>query len=236
LGGNVSFSKFQTSYRRYHKLSGFRGTVLAGNLSLGLASLFNPVDRDGNGIIDENDRTLPISERFFSGGSTTLRGFNYEEAGPRQAVGPEGIFLDRNKQPVRLNPFTIPVGGNALAVLNLEARVPVTREIQFVPFFDGGNVFRRVSDLFGKHEPLDRTNVTTLINSANLRSHWTNTVGVGFRIQTPVGGALAIDYGYLLNPPEFLVPQRGASGLLDGTPAIFRLNRGQIQFRFSQTF
>src|SRR5207302_978553 len=136
LGGNVSFSKFQTSYRRYYKVASLRGTVLAGNFTLGLASMFNPRDRDGNGTIDEIDRTLPISERFFSGGSTTLRGFGFEEAGPRQAVTPQGIFLDRDKNPILLNPFTVPVGGNALAVLNLQARVPLTREFQVVPFYD----------------------------------------------------------------------------------------------------
>lgn len=236
LGGNVSFSKFQSSYRRYHKLRGFRGTVLAGNLTLGLATMFNPRDRDGNGRIDEIDYTLPISERFYSGGSTTLRGFNYEEAGPRQAVINEGIFLTQDKKPVFLNPFTVPVGGNALAVLNLEARVPATKELQIVPFYDGGNVFRRVSDLFGKHARPDTTTILTLINSLNLRAHWTNTVGLGFRIQTPLGGSLAVDYGYLLNPPSFLVPQRGPNGGFDGTPAVFRLNRGQVQFRFTQTF
>ena len=54
--------------------------------------------------------------------------------------------------------------------------------------------------------------VVAAINAANLRAHWTNTVGLGFRIQTPLGGALAVDYGFLLNPPEFLIPQRGPSG------------------------
>jgi outer membrane protein insertion porin family len=236
LGGNISFSKFEGSYRRYYRLRGFRGTVLAGNLTLGLANVFSPRDRDGNGKIDEIDRTLPISERFYSGGSTTLRGFNFEEAGPRQAVVPEGSFLTQDKKKVFLNPFTVPVGGNALVVLNLEARIPVTKELQVVPFYDGGNVFRRVGDLFGKHEPIDTTNTLTIINSLNLRSHWTNTAGLGFRIQTPFGGALAIDFGYLLNPPEFLVPQRGPTGPTDGTPAVYRLNRGQVQFRFTQTF
>ena len=56
-------------------MSALRDTVLAGNMTLGLANVFNPRDRDGNGAIDEIDLTLPISERFFSGGSTTLRGF-----------------------------------------------------------------------------------------------------------------------------------------------------------------
>ncbi|MEP6635838.1 MAG: POTRA domain-containing protein [Acidobacteriota bacterium] len=238
LGGNVSFNKLQATYRTYHKLTSFRGTVLAGNATLGLANLFNPRDRDGNGQIDEIDRTLPISERFFSGGSTTLRGFSFEEAGPRQVIIPEGVFRDQNRKIVTLNPFTVPVGGNALAIVNLEARIPLTRVLQAVPFYDGGNVFRRVGDLFRKYDNtiIPPGDVLAAIAAANLRAHWTNTVGLGFRIQTPVGGALAVDYGFLLNPPQFLIPQRGPTGGFDGTPAIFRLNRTQIHFRFTQTF
>lgn len=237
LGGNVSFNRFQTTYRHYYKVSALRDTVLAGNMTLGLANLFNPRDRDGNGAIDEIDQTLPISERFFSGGSTTLRGFSFEEAGPRQVVIPEGPFRDSDKNIVFLNPFTVPVGGNALAVVNLEARVPLTRSVQIVPFYDGGNVFRRIGDLFGKEDttPVPPGDIIAAINKANLRAHWTNTVGLGFRLQTPFGGALAIDYGFLLNPPEFLIPQRGPGGF-DGTPAIFRLHRGNLHFRITQTF
>lgn len=241
LGGNVSFNRLQATYRTYYKLNGLRGTVLAGNATLGLANLFNPRDRDGNGMIDEIDRTLPISERFFSGGSTTLRGFNFEEAGPRQVILPQGTFLNQKKKPVVLNPFTVPVGGNALAIVNLEARIPVSRALQAVPFYDGGNVFRRIGDLFGKRDKtvVPPGDIVAAVNAANLRAHWSNTVGLGFRIQTPFGGALAVDYGFLLNPPTFLIPQRGPSGRLDdftGTPAVYRLNRTQIHFRFTQTF
>ncbi len=240
LGGSLSFGRLQATYRTYYKVNAFRGTVFAGNATLGLANLFNPRDRDGNGRIDEIDLTLPISERFFSGGSTTLRGFGFEEAGPRQVILPQGPFLDQNKKQVFLNPFTVPVGGNALAIINLEARIPITRALQAVPFYDGGNVFRRIGDLFHKHDnSLPPADLLAAIAAANLRAHWSNTVGLGFRIQTPLGGALAIDYGYLLNPPEFLIPQRGPSGLADdftGTPAIYRLKRTQIHFRFTQTF
>ncbi|HBB87492.1 MAG TPA: hypothetical protein DC047_07755 [Blastocatellia bacterium] len=240
LGGNLSFGRLQASYRTYYKVNAFRGTVLAANATLGLANLFNPRDRDGNGQIDENDLTLPISERFFSGGSTTLRGFGFEEAGPRQVILPQGPFLDQNKKQVFLNPFTVPVGGNALAIVNLEARIPISRTLQAVPFYDGGNVFRRVGDLFHKHDNTPPpTNLLAAIDAANLRAHWANTVGLGFRIQTPLGGALAVDYGFLLNPPEFLIPQRGPSGLMNdftGTPATYRLKRTQIHFRFTQTF
>ena len=241
LGGNVSFNRLQATYHRYYKVNALRGTVLAGNATLGLANLFNPRDRDGNGTIDETDLTLPISERFFAGGSTTLRGFNFEEAGPRQVIIPQGIFIDQNKKPVILNPFTVPIGGNALAILNLEARIPLTKSLQAVPFYDGGNVFRRIGDLFGRHvdRPVPAGDIVAAINAANLRAHWSNTVGLGFRIQTPFGGALAVDYGFLLNPPEFLIPQRGPStdpNDFTGTPAIYRLKRTQLHFRFTQTF
>src|SRR6185436_1050002 len=111
-------------------------------------NLFSQRDLNGNGQIDDFDRLLPISERFFSGGSTTLRGFGYEEAGPRQVIVPEGQFFDSSGKPVGLNPFTVPIGGNAMVVVNLEARVPVTPEVQVVPFYDGGNVFRSMGDIF----------------------------------------------------------------------------------------
>ncbi len=236
LGGNLSFNRFQTSYRRYYKMNSLRGTVFAGNATLGLANIFNPRDRDGNGQIDEIDLTLPISERFFSGGSSTLRGFGFEEAGPRQVIIPTGTFRDRQGEIISLNPFTVPVGGNALAVVNLEARVPVTRALQVVPFYDGGNVFRRIGDLFKKpnETPIPPGDLLANINATNLRAHWINTVGLGLRIQTPLGGALAVDYGFLLNPPEFLIPQQAPDFL--GTPAIYRTKRTQIHFRFTQTF
>ncbi len=234
LGGNVSFNRFQTTYRRYYKINRLRGTVFAANATLGLANLFNPRDRDGNGQIDEIDRTLPISERFFSGGSSTLRGFSFEEAGPRQVIIPEGVFRDQNREIISLNPFTVPIGGNALAIVNLEARIPLTKALQAVPFYDGGNVFRRVGDLFKKREETPAANLREAIDAANLRAHWTNTVGLGFRIQTPLGGALAIDYGFLLNPPEFLIPQQAPN--FDSPPAVYRLKRTHLHFRFTQTF
>jgi outer membrane protein insertion porin family len=238
LGGNISFNKLQATYRRYYQIRKARGTVLAGNLTLGLANVFNARDRDGNGVIDEADEALPISERFFSGGSTTLRGFGFEEAGPRLVICPgettlvvtngrcaAATFRKPNGDAVDLNPFTVPLGGNALAVLNLEARVPLTKVFQIVPFYDGGNVFRRIGDLFGRNDTA-AGNTT----GANLRSHWTHTAGLGIRIKTPIGGALSVDYGYLLNPPEFLIPQG------DGSVSVFRLKRGQLHFRFTQSF
>ena len=244
LGGNLSFNKFQLNYRRFYRIKQLRKrTVLAGNLTLGLANLFNPRDRNGNGVIDDVDKTLPISERFFAGGSTTLRGIAFEEAGPRvvvpdcflQSPFPKGcgIFRNRKGNLVQLNPFTVPVGGNALAVLNLEARTTLTKAFQVVPFYDGGNVFHRVGDIFGHGKTAEDDPTAPLadrINAHNLRARWTHTVGLGIGVKTPIGGTLSIDYGWLVNPPEFLIPQQS------GNPAIFRPGHGQINFRFTRAF
>ncbi len=234
LGGNTSFSRFLATYHTYYKADQLRETVFAGNLTVGLAQLFSPRDRNGNGTIDDFDRLLPISERFFSGGSTTLRGFGYEEAGPRQVIVPVGIFRKPNGDVVGVNPFTVPIGGNAMVVMNLEARVPVTPDVQVVPFYDGGNVFRSMSDILHPKPITPTGNFVADLNAQNLRVRWSHTVGFGFRFKTPFGGALAVDYGYLLNPSKFLIPQN----LNTATPtsAIYRLHQGQIQFRFTQTF
>ena len=234
LGGNTSFSRFLSTYHAYYKVNRARNAILAGNLTVGLAQSFTPRDRNGNGRIDDFDRLLPISERFFSGGSSTLRGFGYEEAGPRQVIVPQGQFRNRQGKLIGLNPFTVPIGGNAMLVMNLEARVPVTRELQVVPFYDGGNVFRSISDIFHSQPITPTGNFVEDVNARNLRVRWSHTLGLGFRIKTPLGGALAIDYGYLLNPPGFLIPQN--LNTVSPSTAIFRLHQGQFHFRFTQTF
>jgi len=68
---------------------------------------------------------LPISERYFAGGSTTLRGFDVDEAGP-------------------------PGGGQLLTIENVEYRVPI-KTFSFgtlggAAFYDTRNVFERPSD------------------------------------------------------------------------------------------
>jgi outer membrane protein assembly factor BamA len=225
LGANTGFNKFQASYNIYRTVKFLKNTTFAGRAILGVANVFSNGDRFTNTSFPELNGSLPISERFFAGGGNSIRGFDFESAGPRVVVVPQGIFRNSNGDPVFLDPFTIPFGGNALAVVNLEARIPVTKSIRAVPFYDGGNVFKSPKDIFN---PADT--VPNNVNAANLRAVWTHTVGLGLRLKTPVGGEFAIDYGYLLNPPRFLIPQVMAPN------AIYQLHQGQIHFRFSQAF
>lgn len=225
LGANIGFHKFQASYYRFYTISQLKNTTLAGRAVIGLASVFSRRENFSSSQFPDLEDILPISERFFAGGSTTLRGFEFESAGPRVVIVPQGTFRNSSGEPVFLNPFTVPFGGNALAIVNLEARVPLTSSIRAVPFYDGGNVFRRVGDIFNPPDiPPDD------VFRQNLRALWTHTVGLGLRIKTPIGGEFAVDYGYLLNPPRFVIPQPNAPN------AIFQVRQGQLHFRFAQAF
>jgi outer membrane protein assembly complex protein YaeT len=198
FGGNESFNKFFANYQRYHTLPEtlplIGNSTLAFAARIGLAAPFRVQDRDGDGAIEEPERRLPISERFFAGGATTLRGFRFEEAGP------QGILEPRNANEL---PTLTPIGGDALAIFNFEFRYPLTRRFQLVPFYDLGNVFRRVSDInFGR---------------------MTNTLGLGLRFNTPIG-PVGVDYGYLLDPPSFVT---AGGGVLRQPRSVFHIRIGQ---------
>ena len=225
LGANIGFNKFQASYNFYYTIGGRLKTTFAARGILGLASVFSGGDRFTGSSFPSFNGLLPISERFFAGGSNSLRGFNFEEAGPRAVIVPTGIYRNSKGEPVFLDPFTVPFGGNALAAVNLEARVGVSKSIRVVPFYDGGNVFRRVGDIFKKPD-VPATNVELF----NQRAIWTHTFGLGLRIKTPIGGEFGVDYGRLINPPRFLIPQAA------GGNAIYQLPKDHIHFRFAQAF
>jgi outer membrane protein assembly complex protein YaeT len=210
LGGNESFNKFFGSYQVYKTLDPqfplLKNSTLAFSARIGLARMFRPTDRNTDMAINESEKRLPITERFFTGGATTLRGFRYEAAGP-QVVLKEltpGQSCDVKPVPCQL-PTLVPVGGDALTVFNFELRYPLSQRFRIVPFYDLGNAFRRVSDI-------DFSNMT-------------NSVGLGLRIVTPIG-PVGVDYGFLIDPPFYLSP----SG------AILRQPRGAFHIRFGQSF
>ena len=149
---------------------------------------------------------IPLPERFFGGGGTSLRGFALNQAGPRDAC------------------TGFPVGGQAMLVLNQEFRFPM--RLPFVGtalggaiFYDGGNVYSRLSQIsframlpaptFALQNPVlpaGPTNVPVCItNCTNELNYFAHTIGLGMRYRTPVG-PIRIDFGYQLNRPSFVIP------------------------------
>jgi outer membrane protein assembly factor BamA len=119
---------------------------------------------------------VPVSERFFSGGGGTLRGFPLDGAGPQQTIQACGIPSD----PSTCALIRVPNGGDQLLILNSEFRIPlpIKKGLEVVGFYDGGNVFATV----GFH------------------GQYTNTFGGGLRYRTPIG-PIRIDIGHNLNAP-----------------------------------
>jgi outer membrane translocation and assembly module TamA len=128
LGSEVGFVKSYGQALWFRTVFGGSGAVLATRAAVGVAAGF---EREVvvNGETDTVD-DLPASERFFAGGSTTLRGFALDSVGTPQTFGPRGF----------------PVGGNALLLLNGELRVPIWGRLGGQAFIDGGNVYRRVEE------------------------------------------------------------------------------------------
>jgi outer membrane protein assembly complex protein YaeT len=108
---------------------------------------------------EDRDALLPITERFFAGGANTLRGFGLDQASPK---APNGT----------------PVGGNVLALLNLELRFPIKGKLGGVVFSDNGTVYRRIQ-------------IIRLLN-------WRYNLGFGFRYDTPLG-PLRVDWGFKID-------------------------------------
>jgi outer membrane protein assembly complex protein YaeT len=125
IGSQVGFTKMFAQAFAFRALRSARRTIVAGALRLGLARGFEQLVREEEVIAD-----LPASERFFAGGSTTVRGFQIDK------LGAEGTITEAG----------FPRGGNAMLLLNLELRTTLWRDIGIVGFLDAGNVFALVSD------------------------------------------------------------------------------------------
>jgi outer membrane protein insertion porin family len=69
---------------------------------------------------------VPLHERFYAGGSTTVRGYTQDSVGP-SAVNPDGT--------------TTPTGGPSMAIFNVELRLNPSEGFGFVLFSDAGNVW-----------------------------------------------------------------------------------------------
>jgi outer membrane protein insertion porin family len=173
---------------------------------------------------------IPLPERFFAGGGTSLRGFALNQAGPRDLAG-------------------FPVGGQAVMEFHQEFRFPM--RLPFVGsalggalFYDAGNVYSRLSRItFRAYPPKPVFNSANppqcVFNCTNELNYLAHTVGFGLRYSTPVG-PIRIDLGFPINRPQFVAPicPNGDATCLDGRNGFHatRLPGFQIFFNLGSTF
>ncbi|MDT8067534.1 MAG: POTRA domain-containing protein [Terriglobia bacterium] len=163
MASSVNFVRFLGQVA-YYKNIGIENIIWANSIRIGL---MNPYAGS----------RVPLSEKFFSGGGSTLRGFPLNGAGPQRTIAACGNPSD----PTTCARIRVPVGGDALFILNSELRIPVPlkKGLGVVGFYDGGNVYSH-------------------IRFSDFASNYTNTIGFGVRYETPVG-PVRLDIGHNLN-------------------------------------
>jgi outer membrane protein insertion porin family len=248
IGSSASFLRFAFQNSTYHPIK--RRFSFARSIRIGILEPFANTQSltfpppTANECTEKatpgpNPEIIPLPERFFAGGGTSLRGFALNQAGPR-------------------DPCTgFPVGGQALLALNQEFRFPmrlpyIGTSLGGAFFYDGGNVYSRLDHItlrayspkpvFALQDPAQpesATNPTVCVyNCTNELNYFAHTVGFGLRYATPVG-PIRIDLGYQINRPFFVLPCVTST---TGTPVIplclkgAQLPRLQIFFNLGSTF
>ncbi len=172
LGGRNNFIRFLGRNATYthigEKLILARQTSFGVLPTYGKAAVTSPEDPD----------PIPLAERFFGGGTDTLRAFPQNQAGPRDSI------------------TGFPLGGSALFFNNTEMRFPLIGDnIGGVLFEDFGNVFSTPGDIsFSVHQPhpTEPTDFNYMVHAA----------GFGIRYKTPIG-PVRLDLAYSINPPKY---------------------------------
>ena len=142
---------------------------------------------------------IPQQERLYAGGANTVRGYRQNELGPvvylpdtlqvclnpqgqcikpAEGSSPDTVYFSSLSEPDRV---TLPVGGNTVAVANLELRMPspfFPDRLQIAFFADAGQVWTRGAS--GAEQSFGSIKITP---------------GIGFRVGSPVG-PIRLDIGY----------------------------------------
>jgi len=167
FGSQTSFARILGRNATYYSLG--PKLVLARETQFGIEPAFSiPSSADPSDPI-------PLPERFYGGGGSTMRGYPQNQAGPRD--GSTGF----------------PLGGSALFFNSTEIRFPLYgANIRGVVFEDFGNVFSTLGNMTFRTDQRS-------IADFNYMSH---AVGFGIRYRTPLG-PLRLDVAYSINPPEY---------------------------------
>ncbi|MGZ4814866.1 MAG: POTRA domain-containing protein [Terriglobales bacterium] len=215
FGSQANFVRFLVQNSTYHP---FKRKTVAGESTMWVFARNTRI-----GIAEPFANTvIPLPERFLAGGSSVLRGYALNQAGPRD--------LSTGS----------PLGGDALFINSLELRTPpvgmplIGDNLSFVFFHDMGNVFADTTEmahgLFRFYQP-NGVQCGTDPTKCNF-SYMSNAVGTGVRYRTPIG-PVRVDFGYNLNPTSYPIAITN-NGVTTYTPAQTR--RLNFFFSVGQTF
>ncbi|EAU64371.1 BamA/OMP85 family outer membrane protein [Stigmatella aurantiaca] len=164
LQGDFTYIRLLPDVRYYYSFGEQQRLTVAGKLRMGTLV---PYRNEETGL-----RQSSIVNRFFSGGGSSMRGFNSRRLSPLTPLNPDDPETT-----------TVPVGGNSLFETSLELRYRVTESLVVASFWDTGAVGTD-SLSFGGNSPLN-----------NRLYH---ALGLGLRYLTLVG-PIRLDIARRLN-------------------------------------
>jgi len=204
IGSSANFIRVYMQNSTYSPIG--RRLVFARSTRFGIQTVY------GNSVSTD----IPLPERFFAGGGTSLRGFALNQAGPR-------------------DPFTgFPIGGQAELIFNQDLRFPmhlplIGNRLGGAVFYDAGNVFPSIRKITLRTTPpaptFDSSNPNVcLTNCTNEMRYFSHTVGFELRYGTPIG-PVALDLGYQLNPAQYLIQSGGTCPATTSATCLTTLSR-----------
>jgi outer membrane protein assembly factor BamA len=232
FGAQAEFNRLDLSNSSYYSFNKGR-FVLARNTRYGQERAFGT----------PSEELIPLPERLYAGGATSLRGFGQNTAGPRDPetgypIGGAGALI--NSTELRLPPPTLPWLGNT---------------VSFVLFHDMGNVFTNASDAwasalrtrqpdrdtckvptYGSTDPVPNgPKTSTGVQGQCSFNYFSHTPGVGLRYHTPVG-PIRFDFSYNLNPPIYPINIDYSLKPIDINPHVGEASHFNFFFSLGQTF
>lgn len=121
LGGDNDFWKFEHDSQWYWPLDSEKKWILSYRTREGIGSAWG------------SSENIPLSDRFYAGGTTTVRGYDSRDIGPQ--VRTNLFFGDEER-----------IGGEMRLVQNLEVKWKVNKFFRLYGFVDAGGVWLEPSD------------------------------------------------------------------------------------------
>ena len=161
FGGDNEFAKLEQDSTWYKPIADGQKWVLSARARHGIMDSYGSTD------------DVPLQDRFYAGGTNTVRGYDNRDIGPK--VREYQVLCAKWGD-------WFATGGNIRMIYNLEAKYKVTKDLRLYGFVDAGGVWGDAGDFdFGDFR-----------YSAGL--------GLGFNV--PMLGPIRVDYGFPLNPDD----------------------------------